>query len=115
MNSGTCSFQHAFECMQHRTGVVIPVYFPEGIDHAQGAALLRDIVGLYCEHVADPGRICLTVDGKAYGEDVVAELVKDLGVSMCVGEVNRGKLNGVGNGMKFLLSEYNLDFLTVVD
>jgi hypothetical protein len=115
MNSDTCSFQQAFECMQHRTGVVIPVYFPEGIDRAQGAALLRDNVGLYCEQVADPGRICPTVDGKAYGEDVVAELVKDLGVLMCVGEVNRGKLNGVGNGMKFLLSEYDLDFLTVVD
>lgn len=45
MHSDTCSFQQAFECMQHRTGVVIPVYFPEGIDRAQGAALLRDNVG----------------------------------------------------------------------
>ena len=52
MNSDTCSFQQAFECMQHRTGVVIPVYFPEGIDRAQGAALLRDNVGLYLRRLA---------------------------------------------------------------
>jgi len=109
------SFQQASDVMHHRTGVVIPVYFPEDVDRTLGAALLRDNVGLYCEQVADPKRICLTVDGKAHGEDVVAALASDLGVSMCVGEVNRGKLNGVGNGMKYLLSEYDLDFLTVVD
>ena len=101
--------------MHHRTGVVIPVYFPEGIDRDQGAGLLRDNVGLYCKQVADPSVICLTVDGKAHGEEVVEDLAKDLGVSTCIGEVNRGKLNGVGKGMKYLLSEYDLDFLTVVD
>lgn len=109
------SFQQASDAMNHRTGVVIPVYFPEDVDRALGTALLRDNVGLYCDQVADPETICLTVDGKAYGEDVVAELASDFGVSTCVGEVNRGKLNGVGNGMKHLLSEYDLDFVAVVD
>ena len=109
------SFGEAFACMRDRTGVVIPVYFPEGVDRAQGAGLLRDNVGLYCEQVADPGRICLTVDGKAHGGDVVADLAKELGVSSVIGDVNRGKLNGVGNGMRHLLSNYDLDFLTVVD
>ena len=109
------SFQNARDKMHHRTGVVIPVYFPEGVDRAQGAALLRDNVGLYCEQVADASRICLSVDGAAHGADVVAEISEDMGLSTYVGEVNRGKLQSAANGVRVLLDTHDLDYIAVVD
>lgn len=109
------SFQNALDAMRHRTGVVIPVYFPEGVDRVQGAALLRDNVMLYCEQVDDPATICLSVDGAEHGADVVAAISEDLGVSTCIGDVNRGKLQSAANGVQALLETHDLDFVAVVD
>lgn len=113
-NSG--SFQVALDVMRRRTGVVIPVYLPEGVDRAQGETLLRDNVVAFCAQVADPAHICLSVDGERFSGDVIAELGGELGVSTFVAATNRGKLWAVANGVRCLLEhDPDLRYLAVVD
>ena len=107
--------QQAFTAFRYATGVVIPVYFPDGIDAATGAALLRDTVWTYCQQIANPAAICLSVDGNSCGERIAAQLAAEFGASLCVSAENRGKLHGVTAGMRLLLRQDGLAYFAVVD
>ena len=86
------TFRAAWAVLQHHTGVVIPVYLPHGPDREPSIALLRDTVSAYCTHVADPGHVCLSVDGAACGGDVVRQMASEFNVSVRVSPENKGKL-----------------------
>lgn len=107
--------EQALHLMRSETGIVIPVYFPEGVDPSQGESLLRDTVCMYREHVSDPTNICLSLDGEQYGADVVHRIAKEFKVSAYISSVNRGKLQGVINGVRDLLDRKSLKYIAVVD
>jgi len=101
--------------VRHRTGIVIPVYLPEHIDTRYGETLLRETVGTYCEQVADPATICLSVDGEPFGSSVARRLAEDFGTLICVAAVNRGKLQAVAEGVRTLSQNADLAYVAVVD
>lgn len=101
--------------MANKTGVVIPVYFPENIDSSYGEELLRDNVGIYCEQVMDPQMICLSVDGRKYGEDVAGRIAEEFGVSQIASQENLGKLAAAGNGFRYLKEKFEPEYIAVVD
>ncbi len=105
----------ARQLLRYDTGIVIPVYFPEHLDSRQGEALLRDTVAGYCEQVAEPARICLSVDGGSVGTDVAERLVKTFRVSSVVSPQNVGKLHAARNGVQFLLATAAPQYLAVID
>ena len=107
--------EQALELVRRATGVVIPVYLPDGVDRDRGAALLRDTVLLYCDQLADPSAICLSVDGEAAGADAVRRIADEFRVSVQVCPENRGKLHAVRHGMRRLLAQPSLRYLAVVD
>ena len=107
--------QQAISALRHATGVVIPVYFPDGIDVSTGAALLRDTVWAYSQQTANPAAICLSVDGTSCGEQIAQALAAEFGVSLCISAENRGKLYGVTTGMRHLLRQNELAYFAVVD
>jgi hypothetical protein len=107
--------QQAHEIMHHKTGVVIPVYFPKGIDRAQGETLLRDTTAQYCTQVHNPANICLSVDGAIHGEEEVTKLAQEFGVSTCIRPTNRGKFSGAQQGVTHLLNNPDLAFIALVD
>ena len=109
------SSEYAMHLMRHETGIVIPVYFPEGIDTSHGEALLRDTVFMYKEQVADPTMICLSVDGEEFGADIVKCLSSEFNVSWCASKSNRGKLQGAANGVRYLLNQKPLKYVAVID
>jgi hypothetical protein len=109
------TFSECIEILRRRTGVVIPVYFPEGIDVQRGEALLRDTVSAYCTQVADPASVCLSVDGNLSGANVAGQLAQEYGVSTYIAPVNRGKLHAAINGVRLLLENPNLAYVAVVD
>ncbi len=107
--------KHAFHLIRHKTGIVIPVYFPKDVDTGRAEALLRDTVFMYREHVADPAVICLSVDGEEFGADIVQRIAREFKVSSCVSPTNRGKLQGVIHGVRYLLERKSLGYIAVVD
>jgi hypothetical protein len=109
------SFHHSLQKLRYATGIVIPVYLPVGPSHAQSVALLRDTVMACREQVVDPRAICLGVDGKESGAAIAEQLVAEYGVEMVVSSLNRGKLQGVREGMHRLLARPDLRYLAVLD
>jgi hypothetical protein len=109
------SLQRTAHIVRHETGIVIPVYLPEGVDAACGEALLRDTVATYCDQVADPAAICLSVDGEQFGADVAQPLAREAGTSCYVSPANRGKLGAAANGVRVLLAKADLAYVAVVD
>ncbi|MDP6775724.1 MAG: hypothetical protein QGI83_03050 [Candidatus Latescibacteria bacterium] len=105
----------AADLLRRRMGVVIPVYLPDTVDRTVGESLLRDTVAAYCALVDDPSTVCLTVDGEAFGADVVACLAREAGISTSVSDRNLGKLQTVTHGMRHLPARGSLDYLAVVD
>jgi hypothetical protein len=101
--------------MYHKTGVVIPVYFPDGIDRKQAEALLCDTVSLYCTQIHDPANICLSVDGAIHGQHEVEKLAQEFGVSTRISASNRGKFSGAQQGVLHLLDHRDLQFIALVD
>ncbi len=101
--------------LRRATGIVIPVYIPNGVDRTQSVALLADTVAGCCEQVEDPTTICLSVDGVANGAEAAQELVERYGVSLALTPVNRGKLQGVREGARVLLRRPELDYIAVLD
>jgi len=107
--------QNSIEILYHNTGVVIPVYFPQEIDTSCGEQLLYNTVASYAHHVADPAAICLSVDGADFGAGIAAQLAGEFGVRNEVSPVNRGKLHSAEMGIRSLLGNQMLRYLTVVD
>ncbi len=111
----SCSAEHIAQLLRHETGVVIPVYFPEGLDVTQGETLLRDTVFLYCEQMSDPATICLSVDGEQCGADIAERIASEFETSFCVSKINKGKLQGAAQGVRLLLEPRSLKYIAVVD
>ena len=111
----THSTEQAYHLMRHETGVVIPVYFPEGVDIGQGKELLRETARSFCRQVAEPDRICLSVDGDRNGAEIAEAVAREFQISWCLSPVNRGKLQGAATGVRFLLKHAPLQYVTVAD
>lgn len=102
------------ETRQH-TGVVIPVYFPEGLDGSLALELLRDNVAAYVQQVDDPARICLSVDGETHGREQAEELSREFRVQAVAAPDNRGKLHALRHGMARLCQRGECRYLAAVD
>lgn len=109
------SYEQIRTLMRRDIGIVIPVYFPEGLDAQKGRELLRDTVRMYCEQVDDPASVCLSVDGEHCGADIVETLAREYQVSWCVSAVNRGKLQGAAQGVRRLLEQKAWKYFAVID
>jgi hypothetical protein len=108
------SFHQTLARLRHNTGVVIPVYLPQGVK-GPDAALLEETVATYCMQVADPAAVCLSVDGEDHGGEVASRLSTEYGVSLCTVPDNRGKLWGAIRGARTLLDHPDLTYIAVVD
>ncbi len=108
------SFHKTLAGLRENTGVVIPVYLPQGAE-SPDAALLEETVTAYCAQVGNPAVICLSVDGADCGADVALRLSNEYDVSVCVVEENRGKLWGAMYGVRMLLGNPDLAYIAVVD
>lgn len=111
----THSLCHAYEVMNGQTGMVVPVYFPENVDVTRGEDLLRDNVAACLRQVAEPARLCLSVDGERNGGDIARRVAAEYGVSIVASPDNRGKLHSVANGVRYLLDNHDLRYVAVVD
>ncbi|NKB70076.1 MAG: hypothetical protein GKR89_23635 [Candidatus Latescibacteria bacterium] len=109
------SLAEAMDTVEHRLGVVVPVYFPQGVDHSLGRRLLEDNVSSYLRYLTRPETLCLSVDGAEYGREIADDLATRLGVRVCVAPHNKGKLQAVRAGMAALYEETGLDYLAAVD
>ena len=105
----------AAEICRGHTGIVIPAYFPPGQDHVLGVELLEDTVLAGLDVVADPGCLCVSVDGEEGGREVAAQLHDRLGVAFCVAPHNRGKLQAIRLGLEPLWARQELEYLAIVD
>ncbi len=108
------SFERALYVTRHKTGVVIPVYLPQGVDIERATALLRDTATAYCAQVSNPSYICLSVDGD-FGHQVAVKISETLGTSYYLAPVNKGKLQAARNGTRTLLNQADLTYVAVVD
>ena len=95
--------------------MVIPVFFPEGADNSLGHRLLEDTVTSYTAQLSDPASLCLSVDGRRNGLEIAEQLAGRFQTLVCCAAENRGKLQGVRNGMARLLESANLSYFVVVD
>lgn len=111
----THSLRHAYQVMSGQTGVVVPVYFPQDVDAAQGEDLLRDTVAAYLRQIAEPARLCLSVDGESNGGAIARGVASQHAVSIVTSPENRGKLHAAANGVRNLLENHDLDYVAVVD
>jgi hypothetical protein len=109
---GTYSASH--QAMRESTGIVIPVYFPPGIDAEFAQRLLTETVQAFRGQVNDSQDICLCVDG-ASGAAIARRVASEWGTRITVAEVNRGKLSAIRAGMQLLLPEQRLRYLVIVD
>lgn len=107
--------EQALDFMRRETGIVIPVYLPKTIDTNKGKCLLRDTILMYCEQVSDPSTICLSVDGEEFGAEVVRGISEEFNVSSYISPANRGKLQALINGVRYLLDQRLLKYIAVVD
>ena len=105
----------AADTVRDRTGIVIPVYFPIGVDRSVGEDLLQDNVAACVRQLADPGRICLSVDGEGCGEEITAQLKAQWGVQCCTAPENKGKLQAVRLGVSRLFEREELAYFAVAD
>ena len=111
----TFSYCAAREGLAHETGIVIPVYVSASIDAQLAAMLVEDTVAGYCQLVADPSRVCISVDGPGTGEAVARRLSDVYGATVVVAPANRGKLEGARNGAQALLARPDVSYLAIVD
>lgn len=105
----------ASDTTRHRTGVVIPVYFPKDIRDSASGALLKGTVASFCDQVADPQNICLSVDGEDCGSELARAVADELGVSIHIGTENQGKLQAAANGVRALYGRADLDYVAIID
>lgn len=112
---GTPVFSRSLDHLKHATGIVIPVYLPDNPNRTQSAVLIRDTVIACREQISDPSMICLSVDGADKGADVAEQLAREYGVTAVVAPINRGKLQGVREGVCRLLARPNPNYIAVLD
>ena len=110
----TAAFHKTLARLRENTGVVIPVYLPQGAE-SPDATLLKETVAAYCAQVAEPRAVCLSVDGADCGVEVAYQLSTEYGVSLCTVPDNRGKLWGAIHGVRMLLNNDTLNYIAVVD
>lgn len=108
-------FAAAIKEMRQRTGVVIPVYFPEGEDTTFARELLRDNVHAYLQQVDSAQNVCLSVDGEQHGRELVEDLVRESGVQMVCAPENKGKLQALRLGVERLCTRDDFRYIVVVD
>ena len=113
--TSSSTLHKTFKRLRHKTGVVIPVYLPQGTENGPDAVLLEETTASYCAQVSEPAAICLSVDGADFGTDVAQRLSTDYGTSLSVVPDNRGKLWGAIHGARTLLDNDTLDYIAVVD
>ena len=109
------TYQDAHQALRNTTGVVIPVYFPEGADPEFARRMLADTVFAFQQEVDDPRAICLSVDGHGAAERVARGIAEDSDARVIASQVNRGKLATVRDGMHLLLENASLKYLAIVD
>ncbi|NQU40425.1 MAG: hypothetical protein HQ523_10770 [Lentisphaerae bacterium] len=107
--------QHMLELLRNKTGLVVTVHIPKGMNSVDATRALTDNVVLLCEQVADPQRICLSVDGAECGVDVAVELATRFGVRQIAAETPLGKLQGARLGVDHLLEDESLEHVICVD
>lgn len=106
----------AVELLRHRTGVVVPTYFPENLTDDAGVALLGDTVRGFCRELADPRHLVLAVDGTRSAADVAARVAAATGVAVAVAPTNRGKLQAARLGALHLLDTHpDLELIAIID
>ena len=109
------SFRSSTEAVRTSTGIVIPVFFPPGVDQQVGHDLLSDTVDACVRQVERPESVCLSVDGEPYGRDVGEVLSRRFQVRLTWCPRNKGKLQAVRRGMEVLLEEGGHDYLASLD
>ncbi len=103
------------DLLRNRTGLVVTVHIPDGMDAADARRALTDNLLLLREQVRDPQRICLSVDGVACGRDLAAELAAQYSVRQIAAEKPLGKLQGARLGVDHLLEDAALEYFICVD
>jgi hypothetical protein len=103
------------DLLRNRTGLVVTVHIPDGMNEGDAKRALTDNLMLLCEQVGDPQRICLSVDGAACGADVAADLAQRFGVRQITAEKPLGKLQGARLGVDHLLEDPTLEYFICVD
>lgn len=103
--------------LKGQTGIVIPVFFPDGGGGREDIAveLLTDTVLSCLEGVETAQSVCLSVDGVRHGAEIATDLATRFGVSVVVADANRGKLWALRHGMDELLLRPQLQYFAVVD
>ena len=109
------SFRSSSEAVRTSTGIVIPVFFPPGVDRQVGHQLLADTVDACVRQVERPESVCLSVDGESYGRDIGEILARRFQVRLTWCRRNKGKLQAVRRGMEVLLEEGGHDYLAALD
>ena len=106
---------NAKDVLKHKVGIIIPVYFPLGIDESEAADLLRDTAYSYVDLLDDPRNVCLSVDGVEHGLDIATCISKECGARLVSSKKNRGKLGGVRKGVQALWNDEKLTYFVEVD
>ena len=109
------SYADALQVLRRGTGVVIPVYFPDGVPAGPAIGYLEDTIISYLAQVEKPLSICLSVDGPAHGREIAAALAARHGVAYVVADRNRGKFQAAANGVRHLLLPPCHRFVAIVD
>lgn len=112
---GMHGYEAALEQLRKGTGVIIPVHVPAAVAGEQAAAMLRETARSFCQVVADPRRVCLSVDGEDCGAELAGQVAGECGASVVVQPRNRGKLAGIVAGARHLLAAGGLGYLAAVD
>lgn len=109
------SFRSSSEAVRTSTGIVIPVFFPPGVDQQLGHQLLADTVDACVRQVERPDSVCLSIDGESYGRDVGEVLARRFRVRLTWCRRNKGKFQAVRRGMEVLWGAGGHDYLAALD
>ena len=115
MSDVPVSFEKAIALLREKTAIVVPTFISDTMDHAYAAGIIRDTVSGCVQQVADPARVCVSVDGNAPADALAEQLVAEYGVSWIRLDQNLGKLAAVRAGMRHLLAHDVVRYLVVID
>jgi len=103
------------EALRAVTGVVIPVFIPSSTEGSFARQMIAETANAFAAVVADPARVCLSVDGSPLGLEAARAAAAESGVTVVHYEANRGKFFAVRHGMTHLLADTRIEFLAVAD